>query len=632
MRRADRSAIGRTRCLCPRAARACASLGVTLALVAGSLALGTASAGAVIVRLPGGRTLSYQPLRQGGGGPSTFDALFSNLDYNGGPVMPSNTNYAIYWQPSGAPAYPAEYRSGLDRYFEDLAHDSGGTANVESVSAQYNDASGAFASYSSHFGGALLDTDNYPTNGCAQATICLTDAQLQAELTKFVKEHGLATDLEHEYFLITPPGVEDCFTSGGAQCSAGSKKPAYCAYHSSIALAGGAELIYANDPYVTENAGCDDGNHPNGKPSDGLLIGGLSHEHNESTTDPEPNTAWTDFGGSGGENGDKCRTFSEASEFGTPLGEVEVGGKKYKYNQEINGHKYWYQQEWSNQGNACLQRLTFGGVQPSASFTWTAGAGNEVKFDASSSSAPGRTIVGYNWQFNEGGAPGTPQQTAGPATSHTFAAGGFYTVALTILTEDGVASEKGTSAGTAQAVTAGTPPLPAISKVTPAKGSPAGGASVTIKGSGFTGTKAVSFGSLAAASFTVVSSTTITAVAPESSAGAVFVSVTTPAGTSEPSTGSKFKFAPPTVASVTPNAGPIAGGTRVTVTGTGFAPGVGTTAIKFAGALATGVECSSHRICEATSPKHAAGVVEVRATVNKLTTPKDPAADQFTYS
>ena len=28
--------------------------------------------------------------------------------------------------------------------------------------------------------------------------------------------------------------------------------------------------IYANDPYVTGNRGCDDGNHPNG-PSDGAL-------------------------------------------------------------------------------------------------------------------------------------------------------------------------------------------------------------------------------------------------------------------------------------------------------------------------------------------------------------------------
>jgi hypothetical protein len=168
-----------------------------------------------------------------------FDKFFSNLDYNGGPVMPSNTNYTIYWQPSGAPAYPAGYETGVNEYLENLAHDSGGTSNVDSVSGQYNDAAGQFASYSSHFGGALIDTDPYPANGCTRAAICLTDEQLQAELTAFVTAHGLPRDLTHEYFLLTPPGVEDCFTAQGKECSAGTSKPVYCAYHGNIPLGGG---------------------------------------------------------------------------------------------------------------------------------------------------------------------------------------------------------------------------------------------------------------------------------------------------------------------------------------------------------------------------------------------------------
>src|ERR1019366_9335224 len=93
----------------------------------------------------------------------------------------------------------------------------------------------------------------------------------------------------------------------------------YCAYHGNIPV-GEGEVIYSNDPYVTGNFGCDDPNHPNGKPSDGVLVGGLTHEHNESITDPVPNSAWTDIGGSGGEIGDKCRPFTEGTEFGEPLG------------------------------------------------------------------------------------------------------------------------------------------------------------------------------------------------------------------------------------------------------------------------------------------------------------------------
>src|ERR1700736_3531488 len=100
-------------------------------------------------------------------------------------------------------------------------------------------------------------------------------------------------DLAHEYFLLTPPKVEDCFEKAGFVCSAGTKPESvavYCAYHGNSPL-GEKELIYSNDPYVTGNLGCDDGNHPNGSSADGILQGGLSHEHDESLTDPEPNNA-----------------------------------------------------------------------------------------------------------------------------------------------------------------------------------------------------------------------------------------------------------------------------------------------------------------------------------------------------
>jgi hypothetical protein len=499
-------------------------------LAALALAVGASSASAVIVHLQNGKTLSYQPLR----GTTTvrpLDAFFSNLDYNGGPIMASNTNYAFYWRPSTATAYPAGYQSGIDQYFADLAHDSGTAQNVESVSAQYNDAAGEFASYDSHFGGAIIDTDPYPTNGCARAPICLTDAQLQAELASYTAAHGLPRDLAHEYFLLTPPGVEDCFDKAGHECSAGSSKGVYCAYHGNIAI-GEEELIYANDPYVTGNAGCDSGNHPNGAPSDGALQGGLSHEHNESITDPEPNNAWTDIGGIGGENGDKCRVFEEAGEYGTPLGTAPDGAK---YNQVINGHFYWYQQEWSNQANQCLQRLSFSGAEPTATFTSTPGAGNAVSFDATGSTAPAG-VAHYNWQFNDGPGLSIPTETTEPTVSHTFPSGGSYLVALTVFAGDG------TSIGTAQTIAVGKPPAPTVSKLAPKTGPAAGGTAVSVTGTGFTGATAVRFGAGAAAGFTVNSATSITTISPPGTAGKVDVTVTSPSGTSAVSKADRFKF------------------------------------------------------------------------------------------
>ena len=599
-----------------RARRARVRGSVLTAVVIAAGWAGAQSASAVVVEPIAGRSLSYQPLRNTAGGALAFDKVFSNLDYNGGPVMPSNTNYTLYWAPSGSASYPAGYRSGVNRYLEDLAHDSGGHENVDSVSAQYNDAAGQFSSYDSHFGGELIDTDPYPTNGCTRAAICLTDTQLRAEITKYVTEHGLPRDLSHEYFLLTPPGVEDCFESNGRECSAGSSKPVYCAYHGNIPLSGSEEIVYSNDPYVTENPGCDDGNHPNG-PSDGALEGGLSHEHNESITDPEPNNAWTDIGGSGGENGDKC-----VGEPGTALGTTGGGAQ---YNQVINGHFYWYQQEWSNQGNKCLQRLTFSGAEPTATFTGTPAGGDTVNFDATGSTAPGG-VARYNWQFNDGPGLAVPVETSGPTVSHTFPAGGSYLVALTVFAKDG------TSIGAAHIVEAGSPAVPVVSKLSPKKGEAAGGTTVVITGSGFSGATAVHFGTNPAVSFKVESSSVITAVSPAGTAGVVEVTVTGPGGTSAASQGDLFKYGKPTVTGVSPNAGALAGGQSVTITGTGFALGAGTT-FTFGKALASAVNCTSSTSCTATTPAGAkAGTVDVVGAVGKLKSKKNPPADGYTYS
>lgn len=151
-------------------------IGLAGLLAVAMLAVGTASASALIVHLPG-KTLSYQPIPAPGASVQAQAKVQGKsagipVTYHGGPVMPSNTNYALYWDPSGGPAYPAGYQSGLNRYFEDLAHDSGGVQNTDSVLTQYKDGAGEFANYDSHFGGALIDTDPYPANGCSAAPVC----------------------------------------------------------------------------------------------------------------------------------------------------------------------------------------------------------------------------------------------------------------------------------------------------------------------------------------------------------------------------------------------------------------------------------------------------------------------------
>ncbi|HEV2655410.1 MAG TPA: IPT/TIG domain-containing protein, partial [Ktedonobacteraceae bacterium] len=85
--------------------------------------------------------------------------------------------------------------------------------------------------------------------------------------------------------------------------------------------------------------------------------------------------------------------------------------------------------------------------------------------------------------------------------------------------------------------------LPKVDSISPTSGPEAGGTTVTITGSGFTGATAVSFGSTAGTDVTVVSDTQITVVSPAGS-GRVDVTVTTSAGTSQTSTADQFTYTP----------------------------------------------------------------------------------------
>ena len=391
--------------------------------------------------------VAYVPIRGAKGYGS--DRVFTNMDYNGGPVMPSNTDYMVLWSPKGLSAYPKGYVSGLKTFFTGLAHDSGGHQNVDSVSAQYQDSTGAFARYQTTFGGALVDTDPYPASQCPAAApvkACLTDPQIQTELEHFVASHHLKTDLSHEYFLLTPPHVEGCFSNNAnasppyGGCSAGEpgNLALFCAYHQQTTPS--PMLFYADDPFDATNPGCEDGNNPTGNIAGGEIQGGLSHEQNESVSDPIPNDAWTNGFGAhqGQEIGDQCE-----GQFGTPLG-THNGAK---YNQVINGHFYWFQEEWSNQTHSCVQRLTPAKARPVAKLMVTAGSGLTLKFDAHGSSAPGG-VAEYVWQFNDANGAQTIDQKT-PAISHTFPSAGAYSVGLTVMTKNG------TSTGNAGIVTTG---------------------------------------------------------------------------------------------------------------------------------------------------------------------------------
>jgi hypothetical protein len=167
-------------------------------------------------------------------------------------------------------------------------------------------------------------------------------------------------------------------------------------------------------------------------------------------------------------------------------------------------------------------------------------------------------------------------------------------------------------------------PAIATNKLSPTSGPVAGGTTVTITGSGFTGATAVDFGSTPATGFTVNSSTQINAISPAHAAGEASVTVVGPGGTSN---GETFAyFAVPTIATTNgldPTSGPVAGGTTVTITGTNF--GAGST-VDFGTTPATGVTVVSPTQITATDPAGTAGATNVT-----VTTP-DGTSNPVTYT
>ena len=153
-----------------------------------------------------------------------------------------------------------------------------------------------------------------------------------------------------------------------------------------------------------------------------------------------------------------------------------------------------------------------------------------------------------------------------------------------------------------------TVPAPTINSIVPNSGPEAGGTSVVITGTAFTGATIFTFDGTAA-TCTVDSATQITCTSPAHAAGAVDVVVTTLGGSATSAGG--FTYVPaPTISSVVPNSGPAAGGTSVVITGTNF---TGATAFTFGGTAATcTVDLDTQITC--TSPSHAAGAVDVVVT------------------
>jgi hypothetical protein len=143
-------------------------------------------------------------------------------------------------------------------------------------------------------------------------------------------------------------------------------------------------------------------------------------------------------------------------------------------------------------------------------------------------------------------------------------------------------------------------PQPTVSGVSPNTGQSGGNQTITISGSNFVGlTTRVQFGTAYAGNVVRLNSSTITVTSPKGS-GTVDVTVTTRGGMSPTSSADQFTYTSrPSVNQVSPEAGPVAGGNTVTISGGSF---VAPATVMFGGTAATNVVVVNSGTITATAP------------------------------
>jgi hypothetical protein len=357
--------------------------------------------GAVVADIPTGPHLHASPR-----------ARVANLPYGGGPVMHWNRTHVIFWQPNGSGlTYDPGYQAQVEAFLSKVAADSHRPTNVYGLSGQYHDDHGP-AAYNSTYAGAVLATDRLPADGCSEPVtgpgwnVCLSDAQLEAEVEHVTTVDHLRTGDRDIYFLVLPAGLGTCETSGPDNCALGGTGSGFCGYHSTTP---DQQILYAVIPYNAVSGHCQSGNpRPNSSTADPTLST-LSHEHNETVTDPLGD-AWID--GSGNEDGDLC-----IRSYGPNLG----GSGAAAWNQVIHGGHYYLQDEWSNDDGSCQPRDE---TDPVSFSTRARIAARTATTFTGRASDPDGSIAAYDWFFGDGG------RSHRRVAAHKFQRAGSYKVTL----------------------------------------------------------------------------------------------------------------------------------------------------------------------------------------------------------
>jgi serine protease len=259
----------------------------------------------------------------------------------------------------------------------------------------------------------------YDNSAASPATA--SAAQLAAEANSAAAHFGNTTSAANRYayyVIMSPKGTNPDSYQGQ-----------YCAWHDYTSQTNG-KMAYSNQPYnIDSGSGCGVGFVNSPGTLDGFTMT-LGHEWHEMMSDQFPAGGWT--ASSGYENSDECAWISAGS----------TGGAA---NITFSTGTFAEQASWSNDTNSCaishpiVNGGSGGNNPPSADFTFSI-SNLTANFTDSSSDSDG-TIASHSWDFGDGSS------STATNPSHTYAAGGSYTVTETV-TDDGGATGSKTSSVT----------------------------------------------------------------------------------------------------------------------------------------------------------------------------------------
>jgi Phosphate-induced protein 1 conserved region len=236
------------------------------------------------------------------GDASRAKARGNGITYHGGPVILGTTNVYYIW-------YGNWSGNTATTILTDLAGNIGGSPYFN-INTTYYNGSNTHVLNAVVFHGSTFDSYSHGTS--------LSDSAIQAIVSGAISSGALPKDTNGVYFVLTSSDV----TASSGFCTQ------YCGWHTHGTISGSdIKYSFVGNPDRCPSACEAQTKGPNGNAGADGMASIISHELEETVTDPDLN-AWYDSRGA--ENADKCAwTFGTTYTSNGALANMRLGSRDY---------------------------------------------------------------------------------------------------------------------------------------------------------------------------------------------------------------------------------------------------------------------------------------------------------------